>query len=91
MIKNNFELLKRGTEEIIPEDEFKKKLGYIDAKIQELDAASKNPSVEGGFILVPGSCFPGVEITLYDLSFPVKNLVTGKRFSIRNGLIAVEG
>ncbi len=26
MIKNNFELLKRGTEEIIPEDEFKKKL-----------------------------------------------------------------
>jgi tyrosyl-tRNA synthetase len=26
MIKNDFELLKRGTEEIIPEDEFKKKL-----------------------------------------------------------------
>lgn len=42
MIKNNFELLKRGTEEIIPEDEFKKKL-------EKSEKENKPLTVKAGF------------------------------------------
>lgn len=42
MIKNDFELLKRGTEEIIPEDEFKKKL-------EKSEKENKPLTIKAGF------------------------------------------
>ncbi|MBN1306281.1 MAG: DUF342 domain-containing protein [Chitinispirillaceae bacterium] len=69
----------------------KKKAGYVEEKIKELNSALTLPGARDGFIRVFDRCYPGTSFTLYDNSLPVTSLLVNKRFSLKDQSITVEG
>jgi hypothetical protein len=69
----------------------KKKITYVESKITELSQINTETSDQSGFIYISDKCYPGTEIVLYDVSLPIKSILTGKRFLMRNKSVIIEG
>jgi uncharacterized protein (DUF342 family) len=69
----------------------KKKIAFVESKIEEMKTALKKPGDRSGSIHVTGNCFPGTVITMYDVSVPIEHLQTNKRFYSKDNEITVEG
>ena len=69
----------------------KKKVAFVDGKINELQIAVEKPGNNDGFIQLQGHCYPGTTLILYDVSLPVSTVQVGKKYSLKGQTIAIEG
>lgn len=72
-------------------NEMKKKITFVDTKVQELERAKDNPTDQNGFISVIDKCFVGSEVVLYENAQHIKHTLVGKRFVMKNKTIVIEG
>ncbi len=98
-LKTKASLMKRAGEEVTDRhreevkkwidayNEMKKKIDYVNEKITELKTALEKPGDRDGFVQVSDRCYPGTNLSLYDITRQIQSVYINKKFILKNNII----